>query len=153
MVNNNSKIYKIWTGGQEIYIGSTIKDYLSKRMAEHRNQYGTWLKNRKTFVSSYLLFEKYGIENCYIELLESKKCKDLNELHQLEGYYIRTLKCVNINVIVGLTLEERSVIKEAKKHIITNPVTDFERITQAFNKELEKEKKRINNKSKSCIIK
>ena len=44
MVNyNNGKVYKIEPICEheegEIYIGSTTKDYLSKRMVEHRNKY------------------------------------------------------------------------------------------------------------------
>ena len=41
MVNyNNSKVYKIWShAGDKIYIGSTTKDYLSKRMTDHRSAY------------------------------------------------------------------------------------------------------------------
>ncbi len=44
MVNyQNGKIYKIQDiGGNMCYIGSTTKDFLSKRMVEHRSAYKNW---------------------------------------------------------------------------------------------------------------
>ncbi len=41
MVNyTNSKVYKIWsTLGNNIYVGSTTKQYLSQRMDKHRECY------------------------------------------------------------------------------------------------------------------
>jgi len=104
MVNySNTKIYKIWsTLGPHIYIGSTTKEYLSQRMDNHRNKYKSD-KSLKT--TSKLIFEEYGIENCFIELLEAKDCKDKHESSQLEGHYIRTLECVNKH-IPGRTRKE-----------------------------------------------
>ena len=49
--------------------------------------------------TSYILFEEYGVENCIIELIETKSCKDKDELRKLEGHYIRSLKCVNEYVL------------------------------------------------------
>ena len=104
MVNySNTKIYKIWsTQGPHIYIGSTTKEYLSQRMDKHRSNYKSKTALKTT---SKLIFEEYGIENCFIELLEAKDCKDKHELSQLEGHYIRTLDCVNKN-IAGRTCKE-----------------------------------------------
>jgi len=39
---------------------------------------------------SFVLFEEYGIENCFIEWIEAKPCLDENEQARLEGCYIRT---------------------------------------------------------------
>lgn len=106
MVKNNkdyskSKIYKIWSPlGDDIYIGSTTKEYLSQRMTTHRADYKKYLNGGK-FISSYLLFEKYGIDNCYIELIESKECNNSDELKKLEGGYIRNMKCINKNIPDG----------------------------------------------------
>ena len=97
MVNyRNSKVYKIWsTQGDNIYIGSTTKQYLSQRMDKHRSSYKVYKSGKYHFVSSFLLFEEYGLENCFIELLEAKECNSKDELHKLEGNYIRELECVN----------------------------------------------------------
>jgi len=102
MVNySNSKVYKIWSlNGDKIYIGSTTKEYLSQRMDNHRSHY----KSKKKITSS-ILFDEYGLENCKIELLEAKECNSKDELLQLEGKYIRELECVN-KYIAGRTLKE-----------------------------------------------
>ena len=97
---NQSKIYKIWsTKGPEIYIGANTKKYLSQRMSAHRKDYDYWKIGRiKTNYTSFILFDKYGIDNCFIELIEAKECLSSDELHSLEGGYIRTLNCVNKNI-------------------------------------------------------
>ena len=107
MVNYaNSKVYKIWsTQGDKIYIGSTTKQYLSQRMDNHRSEYKRWKQDMCAFVSSYLIFEEYGLENCFIELLEAKECISKDELLQLEGKYIRELVCENKR-IAGRTKKE-----------------------------------------------
>jgi hypothetical protein len=106
MVNyENSKVYKIEPivdhPEEYIYIGSTTKKYLSQRMDTHRTDYKRW-KNGKhpSKLTVYNLFDKYGIENCQILLLESVNANSKDELHSREAYYIRTLKCVN-KVIPG----------------------------------------------------
>ena len=96
---SNTKIYKIWSLlGDKIYIGSTTKEYLSQRMTSHRYTYNKYIKTNKCFITSFILFNEYGIENCYIELLEAKHCNNINEVKQLEGGYIRKLECVNKNI-------------------------------------------------------
>ena len=116
MVNyTNSKVYKIWsTQGDKIYVGSTTKQYLSQRMDNHRRSYRAWKNETYHFVSSFKLFEEYGLENCSIELLEAKNCKSKDELHQLEGKYIRELECVN-KCIAGRTVKE--YLEDNKEHI------------------------------------
>lgn len=126
MVNySNTKIYKIWsTQGPHIYIGSTTKEYLSQRMDNHRSQYKC--KTAKT--TSKLIFEEYGVENCFIELLEAKDCKDKHESSQLEGHYIRTLDCVN-KYIPGRTPKEyretnkETISKNSKQFYVDNKET------------------------------
>ena len=107
MINyGNAKIYKIWSiAGDKIYIGSTTKKYLSQRMENHRYGYKTWKQENSSFVTSFNLFEEYGIDNCFIELLEAKVCISKDELKQLEGKYIRSLVCVN-KCIAGRTKKE-----------------------------------------------
>ena len=92
----NSKVYKIWSPqGDKIYVGSTCKDYLSQRMTSHREAYRQWKRTSHKFVTSYLIFDEYSLDNCFIELLEAKSCSSKDELKQLEGKYIRELICVN----------------------------------------------------------
>ena len=101
------KIYKMWDNNYtECYVGSTIQD-LSVRMAEHRKRYKQFkngLRDRpETTVSK--LFDKYGLENCRIELEELFPCNSKMELDKREGEYIRTCKCVN-KLITGRTRQE-----------------------------------------------
>ena len=97
---NSSKIYKIepvcdYAEG-DIYIGSTIKKYLCERMAEHRKDYKRWKNDIDTKkCMSFILFERYGVENCKIILLEHVNVLTKDELKSKEGSYIRTLNCVN----------------------------------------------------------
>jgi len=117
MVNYaNSKVYKIWsTQGDKIYIGSTTKEYLSQRMDAHRGDYKKLKNGKHRKLSSYILFEEYGLENCFIELLEAKECNSKDELLQLEGKYIREQVCVN-KCIAGRTEKQyREDNKESMK--------------------------------------
>jgi len=119
MSNNKyekAKVYKIWsTQGNKIYVGSTCKDYLSQRMTSHRESYRQWKRTSQKFVTSYLMFDEYGLDNCFIELLESKSCRCKDELKQLEGKYIRELICVNKVIPDRQRPEYRKDTKESAK--------------------------------------
>jgi hypothetical protein len=125
MVNySNGKIYKIEPiSGEDgdIYIGSTTKKLLSQRMTKHRSDYKEWKNGTITKTTSFDLFEKYGLENCKIILLENLNANSKDELISREAFYIRTLKCVN-KVIPDRTRKEyredkKDEIKEyEKKH-------------------------------------
>ena len=160
MVNySNTKIYKIWSPqGANIYIGSTTKKYLSQRMDSHRHDYKSETVVKTT---SKLIFEEYGVENCFIELIEAKDCKDSHESSQLEGHYIRTMDCVNKN-IPGRTMKEyRETNKETIKEyrdINKNKMKEY----QAINKEKLKEyfkiyqkanREKINQQQRERILK
>ena len=100
MVNyGNGKIYKIEPivdhEEEEIYIGSTTKQYLSQRMSNHRESYKIWLKTNTRKCTIYLLFDRYGAENCTIVLLESINASSKDELLAREKHFIQSLKCVN----------------------------------------------------------
>lgn len=110
MVNyNNGKIYKIEClneGCNDIYIGSTTKDYLSKRMVNHRSSYKRYKVDKTAnSYSSFDIFDKYGVDNCIITLLELVNCNSKDELLARESYFIRTLVCVN-KVIPDRTIKE-----------------------------------------------
>jgi len=128
MVNyNNIKIYKIWSPcGSKIYIGATTKEYLSQRMHTHRQNY-----KRGSSTTSKILFDEYDIENCFIELIESKECKDKHEARQLEGHYIRTLECVN----------KKIECRTQKEYQIDNQ-DKIKEYNKKYNKEYQKTDKR-----------
>ena len=97
MVNyQNGKIYKIEDiGCNECYIGSTTKQYLSYRMSEHRSAYIKWAIKKKQKNTVYEIFEKWGVENCRIVLVELFPCETKDELSKREAHFIKTSQCVN----------------------------------------------------------
>ena len=130
----NSKVYKIWSpNGDKIYVGSTTKKMLCQRMTAHREDFKRWKAGNFQSVSSFLLFEEYGVENCLIELLEAKECNSKDELRQLEGKYIRDMVCVNKR-IEGRTKKE--YYKDKIEHI-----TEYRNQYREENKEEIKLKK------------
>jgi hypothetical protein len=93
----NGKIYKITDNNfTECYIGSTIQK-LAVRMGGHRRQYPKYLETRKgsDYLTSFVLFEKYGIENCQILLIEAFPCNSREELTAREAHHIKNTVCVN----------------------------------------------------------
>jgi len=109
MVNyQEGKIYRIVSNRDDeiFYVGSTTKKYLSQRMDSHRGCYKSWKNGKGYKVTVYDLFEKYGIENCHIELLQLFPCDSKDELTKKEGEYIRILNCVN-KIKPNRTLQEK----------------------------------------------
>ena len=140
MVNYNlGKIYKIEAiNGEDgdIYIGSTAKQYLSQRLDTHRSSYKQWLNGKHNKTSSYDLFDKYGLENCSIVLIESVNANSNDELKAREAYYIKSLNCVNKR-IEGRTQKEwyndnKERIQERQKEYRNN---NKERIQERQNRQ------------------
>ena len=101
----NGKICKIVdVGYSKCYIGSTTET-LSQRMARHRNCYKACKSGKKGKTTCFDLFEEYGVENCYIELVECCNCDTKEALRKQEGEYIKNTDCVN-KIIAGRTVKE-----------------------------------------------
>jgi hypothetical protein len=77
----------------DVYYGSTTVT-LARRMSKHRSK-----------TQCKILFDKYGVENCFIELVEEYPCETKEQLNRKEGEYIRANKCVNKEV-AGRTRKE-----------------------------------------------
>ena len=111
----NGKIYKIVDANEEmIYVGSTTQT-LSQRMTLHRSVY----KSNPNALSCHAIFDKYGVENTKILLLELCPCDTKEELLKKEGEHIKLLACVNKR-IEGRTQKEYNLahkeqIKEQNK--------------------------------------
>ena len=88
MVNYaRGKIYKIINRiNTDIYIGSTVKKYLSQRMGTHQSCIYT--SNSKL----YLSMRSLGFEHFKIVLIENFPCQSKDELRAREQYYIDELK-------------------------------------------------------------
>ena len=126
MVNYaESKIYKIEPicdhDEGEVYIGSTTKHYLSDRYFFHRMSYDKYKVGYGGRYSAYDLFDKYGYVNCHILLVEHVNANSREELRSREGFYIRTLKCVNKRV-AGRTMAE---YREDKKEELQQYRKDY----------------------------
>jgi hypothetical protein len=94
------KIYMIEpinkTDEADIYIGSTMKEYLSQRLENHRRDYNNYKAGYcVSRLTSFKLFDKYGIDNCKIILIELVNVSSKDELHKREAYHIRNTKCIN----------------------------------------------------------
>ena len=100
MVNySNGKIYKIEPicdhDEGDIYIGSTTKLYLCQRMDEHRSKYKQWKNNKFHKIQVFEIFDKFGVSNCQIVLIETVNTESKDELLAREKHYIKSVKCVN----------------------------------------------------------
>ena len=100
MVNyQNSKIYRIIVNIEavyEIYVGSTTEENLCDRMKIHRSNYRRWKDGKAGKCMSFDLFEKYGLENCKIILIEDFPCENRQQLIAREQYHIdRNPNCCN----------------------------------------------------------
>ena len=101
MVNySQGKLYRIVPNCEhdphEQYIGSTTKQYLSQRFAQHKIEYRCFKSgNRDSFTTSFKLFDKYGVENCSIVLIENVCVHSKEDLHKKEREHIEKTPCVN----------------------------------------------------------
>lgn len=99
MVNyQNAKIYKIISNQTEkIYVGSTVKYYLSARLAEHKQDYKRWVNKKLKYTLSS--FEIIQYDDAKIILIENWPCNSKAELCAREQYWIDNIKyCCNKNL-------------------------------------------------------
>jgi hypothetical protein len=102
----------------DVYYGYTRRKKISARYSKHRYQF---LHNEKKQTTAKILFNKYGVDNCYYFLVEEVNLIDVKER---ENFYILNNKCVNryINNKYGLenynkiyNAENKEKIKEQRK--------------------------------------
>lgn len=152
-----SKIYKIWSPSHpdDIYIGSTIQS-LSKRMVGHRTKYKQYKNGKNNYITSFKILE-YG--DAKIELIEDFKCQRREELTAREGYYIRTLDCINKNV-AGRTMKgwyednKTTVLERHKQYREDNKekIAQYQKQYKEDNKEkLAQKDKQYQQKNKEKI--
>ncbi len=126
MVNyQDTKIYRIWSDKGDLeYIGATTTP-LSNRLAKHKSDY-KYLQDGKSIgkTSSYNLFEEYGVENCYIELIENYPCNTKIESNIRETFYIKLYREKLTNKYLSHLSNYRKThidhIKEVKKDYYEN---------------------------------
>lgn len=103
-INNDYSKGKIYCikhkddSNSEIYIGCTTKS-LDHRLTVHKYYFNASKKNEKIYkLSAFKLFEKYGISNLEIKLLEEVNASSLKSMREREAYFIKTLECINHNI-------------------------------------------------------
>ena len=128
----NGKIYKVTDNeGNLCYYGST-ESTLKLRMGRHRRSYTSYLKGNSNYITVFSIFDKYGVDNCKIELVKLFPCASTNILRAEEGIYIKDNECVN-KIIIGRTKRE---------YCIDNK----DRITEKHNEWLQNNKERVQEK-------
>ena len=93
----------------------------------------------------YELFEKYGVENCKIYLVELYPCKSKEELESREGYYIRNYECINKNIPCRTSKEYYNDHKHKKKEYYNNNKDKIAKYTKEW---YDNNKDEINTKRK-----
>ena len=97
-------IYKIESKDEsiegDIYIGSTMKEDINDRLKTHIYQYKHYIRHgfKDNYMNSFILFEKYGVDNVKITLLNSVEVDTRKELLIYETSYIKSLQNVNKHV-------------------------------------------------------
>jgi len=143
------KIYMIYSdNGPLVYIGSMYHSkYISNRMGSHRCKYRLYLQGKYTYITSFKLFDTYGLENTKVKLVENFSCKTKKELLEREGYWIRYYQnlgnCVN-KVISGRNRSDyfkENNYQPQRDYYIRN--YDILKEKRKIKYQLEKEKKNI----------
>jgi hypothetical protein len=152
----NGKIYKITDKNfTECYIGSTIQS-LAVRFGGHKKDLKKHLQGKKSSMTSFALFKKYGVENCQILLVESFPCKNKEELNSREAFHIKNTPCVNKR-IEGRTDKQRRIDKKEQyslmnKRYVENNIDKVREYRKKYNKAHEAERKQYYNTNKEALL-
>ena len=140
---SKAQIYQLISDNGLVYIGSTTET-LSRRLAKHK-----YYSKQNINITSIKLFE--NDTRVVIELIEKFPCNDIDELHKREGYWIRTLDCVN-KCIAGRSRKEwfEDNPEYMKKWWKDNPEY-LKEYTQKNKEQLLKNHKRYREKNKEEI--
>lgn len=110
-----SKIYKIISPHTDkIYIGSTIKQYLSQRLVKHKSDFKRWQQGKTHKVSSFDLIELGNVE---IILLELYPCNSKDELTSRERYWYDLNKELSINKIRPWVTSDETLETRKERYI------------------------------------
>jgi hypothetical protein len=150
---SKGKIYKIVVDTDKEYkpyVGSTIEE-LSRRMAGHRSKYKNWKKNGKRHMTSYDLFDKFGVDKCKIILLDEYPCENISQLLMKEREWFDKIECCNK---VKPFISKEEIFEQKKEYYQSNKeeITKKQKIYNQENKEqIAKRVKIYNQKNKEQI--
>lgn len=149
---SNGKIYKIASKKTDkIYIGSTTGS-LDCRMYRHQQAYCLYVNSLGSKIYSFELFDEFGFENCYIELICEYPCDNSHELACEEGRHqmLNLYNIVNRNIAgrsqAKYYQDKRESILKAKKEYYKNHSQTRKNYQNKYNR-LKKELKEQDVKS------
>ena len=117
----NGKIYKLIDNTNDnVYIGSTTKQFLSSRLAEHVNKYKQYLNGMSHFITSFKIIENGDFDIILLENCEN--CESKNDLHKRERFYIESIHCVNKNIPL-----------RTQKEYYTENIDKFKQLRKQYN--------------------
>jgi hypothetical protein len=117
----NGKIYRIdCLTTNEVYIGSTCQETVARRLTQHVSGFKQWKNTGKKYTTSYPIIER---GNYNITMIELYPCNSKDELKSREGYFIRSMVCVN-KQIAGRTRQD--YYEDNKEHILENKKDYYE---------------------------
>lgn len=134
MVNyQNGKIYRIICNvTNEFYIGSTTQA-LSKRLAEHVDQYKLWQKGIVRFVTSFNILKNGDYS---IILIENFPCETKELLLMRERYWMEQMpNCINLIKRPIVNDQEKKEKKEKYKEENKNLIREYKKKYREQNKE------------------
>jgi len=139
------RVYKIVSSkGNQIYIGSTIKT-LRRRFQLHK----------KDTSSSNILFDKYGVDNCRIELIKEYEVCDELHLQVYEQLWINKYKDKVVNKLSSFCIKKlyKKQYYEKNREEIRNQNKKYyeknrEEILNQNKKHYEKNREEIRNQNK-----
>ena len=101
----------------DCYYGSTIHT-INRRYSQHQASYKQFKQGNVKYknIMVYALFDKYGPNNCLIELVEDYPCEDKYQLRQKEGEYIRQIGTLNKNIAERTKLEYSNEYYQTNKN-------------------------------------
>ena len=153
----NAKVYKITNDlNDKIYIGSSNNQYLSCRMACHRQMCKDLTGRRNTKLYNYM--REIGVEHFNIELIEKSQCETKQQLREREQHHIEILK-PELNMFraienpnyVRKNIEERNKKSNEYYHANKSTVLKLQKEYNEKNKEaisIRRKKYREENKEK-----
>ena len=136
MNSNNGFIYIIrptckLLNPDDVYYGST-KMNISYRYYHHIVAYKRWKKGKSSNTSVFNIFDKYGVENCTIQLVEQVPYQHKSTLIDREIFYITNNPCIN------------TVFKKVKRINSKKPITDIQLYQSGYYKKYQTIKKLFN---------
>jgi len=114
----------------DVYYGSTCCARLCDRFKGHVST----SKNPLNTITSRLLFEKYGLLQCKIFLVEDFPCSTKDELTRRESHFIRNFACVN-KKIPNLTLDETKAYNSAYYFVNKDKINTQGKVSYLENKD------------------